>query len=189
MNLILASSSVRRRELLERIGYKVDHICSPDIDETPLKKEKPRILAMRLAKEKALKIAADFPNDYVVAGDTVCAVGRYILPKALEIEDAELCLSKLSGRRHRVYSGIAVAYKGKCVVKCGESIVKFKQMTNQEKKEFIESREWYGKAGGYGIQGLAARFIKWISGSESNIAGLPCYEAYCLLKGMGFKQK
>ncbi len=187
MKLILASSSPHRSQLLKRIGYVPDLICPADIDETPHKHELPKQLAVRLAIEKAEAVHNQFPNDLVLAADTVCATGRLILPKALTVEDAEFCLNKLSGRRHRVYTGVCCIYKQKKVVKSSLSLVKFKRLSIEEKQLFLDSKQWDQKAGGYGLQGLASAFIICIRGSDSNIVGLPLYETYILLSSLGLK--
>ena len=183
--LILASSSKFRVSLLEQIGYIPDQIYAPDIDETPFKKELPKKISQRLAQEKAIKASSLFENDIVIAADTVASVGSLILPKALTEEDALFCIKKLSGRRHRVYTTVCGIHKGKCITKTSTSIIKFKRLSDQEIKLFIESKDWYGKAGGYALQGLASAFIIWMRGSHTNITGLPLYETYLILSSFG----
>lgn len=185
--LILASSSKQRIMLLNRIGYIPDIIHPSNINEDALKKEKPRELAYRLAYEKAKVVHEKFPDDFILAADTVCATGRFILPKALTQEDAELCMKKLSGKRHKIYTGVCGIYKDKHIIKVAISIVKFKLLSKKEINFFIKSNEWIEKAGGYALQGVASRFIQWISGSDSTIIGLPCYETTCILESLGYK--
>lgn len=184
-SLILASASPRRLELLSQIGILPADIIPADIDETPLKGELPRDLALRLAKGKAAAITKD--GFYILAADTVVACGRRILPKAESREDAAYCLEHLSGRRHHVYGGIAIRTpEGKTVSRVVDTIVQFKLLTAAEQARYIESGEWDGKAGGYAIQGLAAGFVKAIHGSYSNIVGLSLYDSLQMLNGLGF---
>ncbi|CAL7960083.1 dTTP/UTP pyrophosphatase [Alphaproteobacteria bacterium] len=184
--LILGSSSDFRVKLLAQIGYVPNEIYSPDIDESVRRGELPNKLAARLALEKAQRVRDVFPNDIVLAADTVAACGRLTLPKAMTEEEARFCLSKLSGRRHRVYTGVCGIYKDRIIHKLGQTRVKFKRFSEQEIELFINSKQWYAKAGGYGIQGLAACFVSWLSGSDiSNIAGLPLYETYLILSSFG----
>lgn len=187
--LILASASVHRISLLEQIGYKPDLIIPADIDEKEKQGESARVLAYRLAYEKALKVSKDYTDDIVLGADTVVAVGRTILPKALSIEDALYCLKKISGRRHRVYTGLCAIYQNKIIRRVALSIVKMKVISEQEKDLFIASQQWYGKAGGYSVQGFAASFIEQINGTESNIMGLPLCIAYKVLCSLGLKAK
>jgi septum formation protein len=183
--LILASASPRRADLLKQIGITPADICPADIDETPLKNEKPRQLALRLAGEKARTISR--PGAFVLAADTVVACGARILPKAEIIEQARVCLDLLSGRRHRVYGGIAlITPDGKTVSRVVETTVSFKHLSDAEKTAYLASEEWQGKAGGYAIQGFAAGFIKSISGSYSNVVGLSLYDTLQILNGAGF---
>ncbi|KLI63392.1 Maf family protein [Aurantiacibacter marinus] len=185
-SLILASASPRRRELLARIGVKPDAICPADIDETPHKAELPRTYAIRMAHEKALAVAAG--DAHVLAGDTVVACGRRILPKAEDEQTARKCLELLSGRRHRVLSAIALAAPdGTVRAKLSETQLKFKRLSPDEINAYIASGEWHGKAGGYAIQGMAEALIPWIQGSHSAVMGLPLYETRTLLKAAGFK--
>ncbi len=184
--LILASASPRRRELLARIGVKPDAISPADIDETPHKAELPRVYAARMAHEKAL--AVDAGGSHVLAGDTVVACGRRILPKAEDEQTARQCLELLSGRRHRVLSAIALAAPdGTVREKLSETQLKFKRLSPDEIDAYIASGEWHGKAGGYAIQGMAEALIPWIQGSHSAVMGLPLYETRILLKAAGFK--
>ncbi len=181
-SLVLASASPRRLALLAQIGIIPDQIIAADIDETPLKAETPRMLALRLAAAKAQ--AADVGEATVLAADTVVAVGRRILPKAETESQARRCLSLLSGRGHRVYTGVAVRSVGANLrTRLVESRVRFKRLSPAEIDDYIASDEWRGKAGGYAAQGLAGRFIVSIVGSYSSIVGLPLYETACLLEG------
>jgi len=183
--LILASASPRRLELLARLGVKPDAVTCADIDESPRKAELPRDYARRMAREKALAIAAD--ARHVLAGDTVVALGRRILPKAEDQEMARECLSLLSGRRHRVLSAIALkAPDGTLRERLSETIVRFKPLSAQEIEAYLACGEWHGKAGGYAIQGSAEGLIAWISGSHSGVVGLPLYETRALLRTAGF---
>lgn len=184
--LILASASPRRRELLARLGVTPDRVLAADIDETPLKGELPRNHAVRLAAEKARAAAALAPGALVLAGDTVVGVGRRILPKAEDEATARDCLALLSGRRHRVFSAIALlGPDGRLREALSETIVRFKRLTDQEIESYIVGGEWHGKAGGYAIQGSAEGFCNWLSGSHSGVVGLPLYETRRLLRAAG----
>lgn len=183
--LILASASPRRVDLLAQAGIIPSDIIPANIDETPLKGEKGRDLALRLAIAKARAVQKD--GAFILAADTVVACGRHILPKAETEEDAALCLELLSGRRHHVFGGIAITTpQGKTISRVVDTMVQFKALTVAEKARYIASREWDGKAGGYAIQGLAAGFIKGIRGSYSNIVGLSLYDSLQMLNGLGF---
>ena len=183
--LILASASPRRRELIARLGLTPDAIAPADIDETPAKGELPRDYAKRMAREKAEAAASD--AGFVLAGDTVVAAGRRILPKAEDEATARQCLELLSGRRHRVLSAIALrAPNGSMRERLSETVVQFKRLSAQEIDDYITSGEWDGKAGGYAIQGLAEGLISRIHGSHSGVVGLPLYETRALLKAAGF---
>ena len=183
--LILASASPRRRELIARLGITPAGIIAADIDETPLRAEIPRDYARRMAREKAL--AASHDNAHVLAGDTVVALGRRILPKAEDEATARHCLTLMSGRRHRVLSAIALrAPDGTLRERHSETIVRFKPLSAQEIDAYIAGGEWHGKAGGYAIQGSAEGLIAWIEGSHSGVVGLPLFETRALLKAAGF---
>ena len=183
--LILASASPRRRELLARLGLTPDAIAPADIDETPFRAELPRDYAKRMAREKALAAASD--EAHVLAGDTVVAAGRRILPKAEDEATARRCLELLSGRRHTVLSAIALrAPDGTLREKLSETAVKFKRLSAEEIDAYIASGEWDGKAGGYAIQGAAEGLVSWLQGSHSGVVGLPLYETRILLKSAGF---
>ncbi|WP_232332713.1 Maf family protein [Novosphingobium aquimarinum] len=183
--LILASASPRRRELLARLGLQPDNVIAADIDETPIPSEVPRAYAKRMAREKAL--AVDGGDCHVLAGDTVVAVGRRILPKAEDKQTAKACLELLSGRRHKVLSAIALkAPDGTLRERISETVVRFKALSHEEIAHYLALGEWEGKAGGYAIQGSAEGLIAWISGSHSGVVGLPLFEARALLKSAGF---
>ena len=183
--LVLASASPRRRELLARLGVEPARVVHADIDETPLKGELPRPYAARMAREKAF--AAADPSVHVLAGDTVVAVGRRILPKAEDEATARACLELMSGRRHRVLSAVALlAPDGTLRERLSETEVRFKPLSEEEIRAYLAGGEWHGKAGGYAIQGGAEGLIAWISGSHSGVVGLPLFEARALLKSAGF---
>ena len=183
--LILASASPRRRDLLAQIGVAPDDVRPADIDETPRKAELPRHYALRMAQEKAA--AAADPAALVLAGDTVVAAGRRILPKTENEAEARACLALLSGRRHRVLSAVALAAPGAPIrVRLSETAVRFKRLSDEEIAAYLASGEWQGKAGGYAIQGAAAGLIDWIQGSYSGVVGLPLYETRALLKAAGY---
>jgi septum formation protein len=183
--LVLASASPRRRELLARLGIEPARIAAADIDESPLKAELPRVYAQRMAREKAEAAADDAA--FVLAGDTVVAVGRRILPKAEDEATARQCLELMSGRRHRVLSAVALrAPDGTIRERLSETQVRFKSLSEQEIAAYIAGGEWHGKAGGYAIQGSAEGLIAWIAGSHSGVVGLPLFETRALLKAAGF---
>ncbi len=191
--LVLASGSPRRIELLQQAGIEPDRVLPTDIDETPHRAEHPRSLAKRLSTEKAQAAHAtltkepDFEPAFVLAADTVVAVGRRVLPKAETLDDAEYCLRFLSGRSHRVYTGLAmVAPDGKLRQRLVETRVRFKRLSRPEIDAYLASGEWRGKAGGYAVQGLAGAFVVKLIGSYSNIVGLPLYETVGLLTGDGY---
>ena len=182
--LTLASASPRRRDLLARLGLEPDAIQPADIDETPLKDERPRDYALRMGAEKAAAI--DAPS-YVLAGDTVVAAGRRILPKTEDEAEARACLELLSGRRHTVLSSVVLrAPDGTVRSRLSESTVRFKSLSSEEISAYLAGDEWRGKAGGYAIQGSAEGLIQWIKGSHSGIMGLPLYETRALLRAAGF---
>jgi septum formation protein len=182
--LTLASASPRRRELLARLGIAPDAVACADIDETPGKAELPHAYARRMAREKAQ--AASAPG-FVLAGDTVVALGRRILPKADDEGTARRCLELLSGRRHRVLSAIALrSPDGTLRERLSESVVRFKLLSDHEVAAYLAGGEWHGKAGGYAIQGAAEGLVQWLQGSHSGVMGLPLYETRALLKAAGF---
>lgn len=183
--LILASASPRRRELLARLGIKPVDIRAADIDETPRPTEPVRGYAARMAREKALAVAT--ADAHVLAGDTVVACGRRILPKAEDEATARACLSLLSGRRHRVLSAVALRYPcGALRERLSETVVRFKPLSPAKIDAYIAGGEWHGKAGGYAIQGSAEGLIAWIGGSHSGVVGLPLFETRALLRAAGF---
>ena len=183
--LVLASASPRRRELIARLGIEPMQVVGADLDETPGKGELPRDYAVRMAREKA-EAAAD-PEAFVLAGDTVVAAGRRILPKAEDEATARTCLELLSGRRHRVLSAIALrAPDGTIRERLSETQVRFKRLSREEIDAYLADGEWHGKAGGYAIQGSAEGLIAWIAGSHSGVVGLPLFETRALLKAAGF---
>ncbi len=184
-DLILASASPRRRELIARLGIVPSAIAAAAIDETPRKAEVPRIYAQRMAREKAQAVPGN--GAFVLAGDTVVALGRRILPKAEDEATARQCLKLMSGRRHRVLSAIALrGPDGTLRERLSETIVRFKPLSAAEIDAYIAGGEWHGKAGGYAIQGSAEGLIAWISGSHSGVVGLPLFETRALLKTAGF---
>lgn len=181
MKLVLASASPRRLALLAQIGITPDEVRAADIDETPLKGETPRVHALRLARAKAEAVRAD--GALVLAADTVVAVGRRILPKAETEPQARECLTLISGRTHRVYTAVALKSCDQIGTRLAEARVAFKRLSTAEIDGYIASGEWRGKAGGYAIQGLAARYVSNIIGSYSAIVGLPLYETANLIEG------
>ena len=182
-NVILASASPRRLELLRQIGIEPALIFAPDIDETPLAPEPPRVYAARMAAAK-LRPA----DGFTIAADTVVAAGRRILPKAETVAQAEKCLKLLSGRRHRVFTGLAIrAPDGRIAARVVDSVVGFARLDAAQIDAYLASGEWHGKAGGYAIQGQAAAFIDFLSGSYSAVVGLPLFETSCLLRGLGYQ--
>jgi len=186
--LVLASASPRRRELLAQIGWQPDAVDAADLDETPLKRELPADLALRLADAKLDAIAPKHPDAFVLAADTVVALGRRMLPKAETEADALECLTSLSGRRHRVIGGVAVrAPDGAKRRRLITTVVAFKRLTDAEIAAYVAAGDWRGKAGGYAIQGGAAAYITQIRGSYSNVVGLGLAETYAMLTGLGFR--
>ncbi|GEO82222.1 Maf family protein [Pararhodospirillum oryzae] len=186
---MLGSASPRRLALLADVGVIPDRVDPPDLDETPLPDEPPRAHALRLAREKALVVAARHPGAFVLAGDTVVARGHRVLPKALDEATARRCLTLLSGARHRVYGGLAlVCPDGRLVSRVVMTQVAFKRLSEAEIRAYLASGEWHGKAGGYAIQGRAAAFVPFLSGSYSNVVGLPVFETVALLEGNGYRR-
>ncbi len=191
--LVLASASPRRLALLQQIGIEPGHLLPTDLDETPLRNELPRVHAQRLAREKAeaavalLRKDPQFSGAFVLAADTVVAVGRRILPKCETSDEARQCLALLSGRAHRVYTGVTlVTPKGTLRHRLVESRLRFKRLSDAEVAAYIASGEWQGKAGGYAIQGRAGAFVVNLVGSYPSVVGLPLYETANLLAGEGF---
>lgn len=187
--LVLASASPRRLDLLAQVGVAPDRVDPADIDETPLRDETPRRHALRLAVEKARAVAPRSPGAIVLAADTVVAVGRRILPKAETEEQAARCLKLLSGRNHKVLTGVAaIAPDGREASRLVETRVQFKHLSDQEVADYLAGGEWNGKAGGYGVQGVAGGFIVDLHGSYTSVVGLPLYETLNLLTGLGYRK-
>jgi len=180
--LVLASASPRRLDLLRQIGLEPAAIDPADTDETPAAAEAPRVYALRMAMAKLAVVAPRHPGATVLAADSVVALGRRILPKAETEAEARRCLALLSGRRHRVLGGVAVGSAGKVRARLIETVVRFKRLETSEVEGYIRSGEWQGKAGGYAIQGRAAAFVAFLSGSYSNVVGLPLFETAALLR-------
>ncbi len=187
--LVLASASPRRLDLLRQIGLEPDVVVAAEIDETPLRDETPRRLALRLAAGKAAVVAPGHPDAFVLAADTVVAVGRRILPKVETEADGRACLKLLSGRPHRVLTGVAVTSPdGRLATRLVESRVHFKRLTATEIDSYLRSGEGLGKAGGYAIQGRAGAMVTTLQGSYSGVVGLPLYETANLLAGLGYSR-
>ena len=188
--LVLASASPRRLDLLRQIGLVPDETLPAEIDETPLKTESVRQTALRLAIGKAAKVADLRPDAYVLAADTVVTVGTRILPKVETEADGRRCLELLSGRAHRVLTGVAGAGPGgRTVSRLVETRLQFKRLTTAEIDAYLAGGEGVGKAGGYAIQGQAGAFVISIQGSYPSVVGLPLYETLNLLRGLGFVRK
>ena len=188
-DFVLASASPRRIDLLKQIGVVPDRIIPANIDEKPLSSEMPRQLAERLSASKAISVAKENAGSFVLGADTIVACGRRILTKVDTIEQALIYLKLLSGRRHRVISGLAiVSPDGELYNRIVETQVIFKRLSLNDLDLYIASGEWRDKAGAYAIQGLAAKFVKAINGSYSNVVGLPLFETSQLLEGIGFKR-
>jgi septum formation protein len=191
--LVLASGSPRRLALINQAGIEPDALQLADIDEMPLKGELPRACANRLARSKAeaalasVRLDEELRGSYILAADTVVAVGRRILPKTELLDEAAQCLRLLSGRSHRVHTGICLvtpkeAFRQRLV----ETRVRFKRLSEQDIEAYLASGEWRGKAGGYAVQGLAGTFVVKLVGSYTNVVGLPLYETISMLAGEGF---
>jgi septum formation protein len=186
--LVLASGSARRRDLLRQIGIEPSIIDPPHIDERYHPRELPPVYARRMAREKLVAIVPRHPGRWVLAADTVVACGRRILPKAETESEARACLDLLSGRRHRVLGGIAIAAPdGRITERVVTTIVAFKRLTSREIESYIAAGDWHGKAGGYAIQGHAAAFIPWINGSYGNVVGLSLSDTLAMLSGLGWR--
>ncbi len=169
--------------MLRQIGIEPGAILNPNIDETPLRAEPPRAYALRMAAQKLLPA-----EGFAIAADTVVAAGSRILPKAETLAQAQKCLTLLSGRRHRVYTGVAVrAPDGRVASRAVMSVVGIARLDAGQMRDYLDSGEWMGKAGGYAIQGRAAAFVDFISGSYSGVVGLPLHETMALLRGLGWK--
>ena len=186
--LVLASASPRRVDLLRQVGIEPGRIDPADIDESHGPRELPRRYALRMAKAKLAVVAGRHPGAIVLAADSVVACGRRILPKAEREDEARRCLDLLSGRRHRVLGGVAVASPdGTVRTRLVETVVSFKRLAPAEIEAYLAGGEWQGKAGGYAIQGQAARFVSFLSGSYSNVVGLPLFETTALLQAAGLR--
>jgi septum formation protein len=171
--------------LLAQIGVTPAAIIAPDVDETPVRAELPRPYAQRMARAKSS--AVPVPGRFVLAADTVVAVGRRILPKAATEQEARLCIDLLSGRRHRVLTAVVLtAPDGRRAERCSESVVTFSRLTDAQKIAWLMLGEWEDKAGGYAINGVAAGFIRFLSGSFSGVVGLPLFETAQMLRGFGW---
>ena len=187
MRLILASASPRRLDLLARIGVVPDAIVPADVEESVPKGELPRDHAIRLAREKALAVAAAHPQDLVLAADTVVAVGRRVLPKVEDEATLRACMALLSGRRHRVLTGVALALPGGWIrERLVETMIAMKRLSPEEIDHYAAHGEWRGKAGGYALQGYGEVYVRHIAGSYSNVVGLPLAETRVLLKSAGY---
>jgi len=186
--LVLASGSARRRDLLRQIGIEPSLIDPPHVDERHGPRELPLAYAERMAREKLAAIAPKHPGCWVLAADTVVACGRRILPKAETEAEARTCLALLSGRRHRVLGGIAVAGPdGRSTHRVVTTAVAFKRLTAHEIDAYVATGDWHGKAGGYAIQGRAAALIPWINGSYGNVVGLSLSDTVAILRGLGWQ--
>ena len=185
--LILASQSPRRKHLLAEAGIFADQVIAADIDETPIKNERPADYVLRMAQQKADSVASRAGGEFVLSADTAVICGQRILPKAETAEEARRCLQFLSGRSHRVYGGICLYLPdGGCRIKLSVSRVKFRPLSFADKHAYLQSGEWRGKAGGYAIQGRAGLYVRQITGSYSNIVGLDMHKVAGLLLGAGF---
>ena len=186
--LILASASPRRIDLLGRIGVVPDAVVPADIDESVPKGELPRDHAVRLSTEKAQAVAAQRPDVLVLAADTVVAVGRRILPKVEDEPTLRACMKLLSGRRHRVMTGVALAVPGQAIrTRVVETMIAMKRLSEEEIDFYAAHGEWRGKAGGYALQGYGEVYVRHIAGSYSNVVGLPLAETRLLLKSAGYR--
>jgi len=187
MKLVLASASPRRLDLLARIGVTPDAVVAADVDESVPRGELPREHALRLAREKAQAVAARHPQDLVLAADTVVAVGRRILPKVEDEDTLRACMKLLSGRRHRVLTGVALVIPGGGLrERLVETMIAMKRLTDDEIAYYASHGEWRGKAGGYALQGYGEVYVRHIAGSYSNVVGLPLAETRVLLKSAGY---
>ena len=187
MKLVLASASPRRLDLLARIGVVPDAVLPADVDESVPKGELPRDHAVRLARKKAEAVAADHADALVLAADTVVAVGRRILPKVEDEATLRACMKLLSGRRHRVLTGVALAVPGHGIrERLVETMIAMKRLSDDEIEQYAARGEWRGKAGGYALQGYGEVYVRHIAGSYSNVVGLPLAETRMLLKSAGY---
>jgi septum formation protein len=186
--LILASASPRRLDLLAQIGIVPDVVDPAAVDETPRRHEAPEALARRLARGKALAVAPRYAGAFVLAADTVVALGRRVLGKPADAGEAAAFLRRLSGRRHRVIGAVCVVDpQGAAHDRLAVTAVRFKRLAQEEISRYLVGGEWHDKAGGYAIQGRAASWVPWIGGSYSNVVGLPLHETAMLLEGLGWR--
>ena len=183
--LILGSGSPRRRALLAQIGVAVDDIRPPEIDETPRSGEQPRPYCVRMAREKARAVAAD-NGDLVLSADTTVALGRRILGKPADVDEAAGFLRAMSGRRHRVITAVALRHGARLWERDVVTVVKMKNFSDQDLDAYLATGDWQGKAGAYGIQGPAGALIPWIQGSFTAVVGLPLAETAGLLRAAGY---
>ncbi len=187
--LVLASASPRRVDLLAQVGVVADQVDPADIDETPGPDETPPRLAERLSRAKAGIVAARHPAAFVLAADTVVAVGRRLLPKTETEAEARTCLELMSGRAHQVFSGVCLRRPdGRTAARVSRTRIRMKRLTGREIDGYLATGEWRGKAGGYAVQGHAGGFVLDLSGSYSGVVGLPLYETLCLLDGLGWRR-
>ena len=187
-HFILGSGSKRRSDLLKQIGVNLDLVLPPEINEIIKPKELPINYVKRMAIEKNIIFQDQHKQSIILTADTIVSLGRRVLPKAINKEIAETCLKQLSGRRHKVYTSFAISTPNNILrTKTVQSIVKFKRLDAKEILYYLDSNEWEGKAGGYSIQGVAASFINFISGSYSNVVGLPLAEVYRMLLSVGYE--
>ena len=184
--VVLGSNSPRRKDLLNSIGIKIDFIAGANIDETPLKGEVPREYVKRMAFEKSIALEKN-NKDYLLTADTIVVRGRRIIGKPATRDQARKFLQLLSGCRHKVITSVCLAVNGDRSFRTVETIVKFKCLATEEIEQYLQTNEWTDKAGGYGIQGVASVFIPFISGSYTNVVGLPLTETAALLRGAGYK--
>ncbi len=185
MRLILGSGSPRRRELLSQLDIVPDAILPPDIDEDPRAGELPRVYCHRIVAEKVAAVPAQ-PGDLVLCADTTVAVGRRILGKPADADEARAFLRLLSGRRHKAITAVALGRNGVVRDRVVASQIRMKRLSESEIEAYVASGEWQGKAGGYAIQGRAAAFVAWIEGSFTGIVGLPLAETSALLRSFGY---
>ena len=189
-HFVLGSGSKRRLELLSQIGVKPDLVLLPNINEKVLSKELPHIYVERMSLEKNKVFQQQYSQSIILTADTVVAIGRRILPKTMDANTAEQCLKLISGRRHKVFTSFSLYTPHNSLkTKTIQSIIKFKRLHPDEISYYLASKEWEGKAGGYAIQGIASSFINFISGSYSNVVGLPLAELYRALISVGYKFK
>ncbi len=190
MELILASASPRRLELLKQVGITPDKVIPADTDETPLKAEVPLKYVERIAVEKAQEIYKTNKGSLILSADTIVAVGRRILQKAETEAEAREYFKLMSGRRHKVITAVTVITpEGKIKTRVATTVVKFKNLSKQDVDRYLATNDWQGKAGAYGIQGPAAAFVTFMSGSYTGVVGLPLYVTVSLLEGVGYEHR